>query len=151
MAAPPSVPEVDGGHDEGQRQHDSLVDCLVLEDVPLVLAGIPMEHMSLTTLTWLRRVNSLFATGTKPEDETSLMREVGLFILAHRKDVPLKTRSKLFHLGEALDDAVEEVLHSIPLRKAKVLFDQILHYVTAETSTLATPDRKEGAEQEGNG
>ena len=134
---------------EAQLAHDAAVDHLVIEEEPLTLGGRPLDHMSLTTLTWLRRAGSAFATGAQVTDDEGIMRELGIFLLAHDSGKSVKERSRLLVPGEALTDAIETLLHTIPLRNAKALFADMMHYVTKETSTLATPDKTEGGE--GNG
>jgi hypothetical protein len=148
---PPTAPgnkaEEDAALTAGQQEHDARVEGALFPDLDaeLEMAGLKMDHMTLTTLTWLRRVNSGFVGGQKPTTEAEIMREVGLFMLAHRADWPVKKRSQMFKApNEALDDAIEELLHTIPLRQAKLLFKKILDYVVNETATLATPDAPEG-------
>jgi hypothetical protein len=125
-----------------QSIHDSTVDDVLLPgfESTLSLAGIDMEYMTLTTLTWLKRAGSCFVTGKKPTSESDTVRELGLFLLAHDKNIPIKERSRVFREGgNTLEDALDELLHRVRLRDAATLFTGLTSYVAQETSTLVAP------------
>jgi|SRR6185503_6182323 len=137
-----------------QSIHDSRVEDAMLpgfEDT-LSMAGIDLEHMSLTTMTWLRRAGSCFVTGVNTSEEGVIVRDTGMFLLAHNKRIPFKDRSRLFRkAGDELEDAIDELLHRVRISDASPLFKALAEYVRTETATLATPEKEDGDNEMGNG
>jgi len=144
-----------------QKEHDDKVlgDMYPGEGNPgddMRIAGIEMDTLSLTTLKWLRRAGSGIIEGNMPEDMDVILREIGMFLLAHNKALSVEARARIFlqHKDVAFEIALDETLHGVPIAECTGLFEKIVAMVASQTSTLVVPvpdeDQEDKAEIEGN-
>lgn len=119
------------------------------------LGGMTLDRMSLTSLKWMRRADSLIVKGKTPEQLEDVIREVAVYLLAHDTKRTIRERSIIFGGSkEDLEVELDIISHALPIDSSKPLLMAIATRLAEETSTLVVPiqdkDKKSEAAVEGN-
>jgi len=118
---------------------------------PVVIAGMDLDEVSLTTITFLKKANSKLIQGKKPTTQDATLWEIGLFFLAHSTDIPIRERSKMFRSKkkDLLEEEVDVLMHGVKLTNADRVFAAIVDRLERQTRTLVLPaDDKDGDDGE---
>ena len=79
--------------------------------------------------------------GEEPETIEDMLQELGIYFLAHKSDIDIRERSRIFRLeGEEFEDEVDIILHGIAVKDVEKLFSIVVLRLAEETATLAIPD-----------
>lgn len=145
--------------EQAQKQHsrDKSIETTFLPESEMKdkLAGLSLDRMSLTSLKWMRKAESLIVRGQTPEQLEDIVREVAIYLLAHDTRRTLHERSRIFYGSKQdLEAELDVVTYELPIQSSKSILMEIAKRLAEETSTLVVvvPDKNSdsGAAVEGN-
>lgn len=138
---------------KAQKAHDALVeDSFGEEEQETVrLSGMDLDKISLTTIKYMRKAGSCIVEGKMPDTEADMLHEIGLYLLFHHSDTPIKERARISRLqGEELEDEVDAFMHDVNVANLQDTFAAISHKLAEETQTLAIPTKDKDGDEEGD-
>lgn len=125
-----------------QADHDATIvdDFFPNEAGSDKLFNLELDRMTLTTLKFMKKASSQIVEGITPDTIEDVVREIGIYLLAHDQNLDIRERSKIFSMSAGdMEIELDVLMHKIEVKNAQTLLMNIVDRVVEETKTLAVP------------